>query len=243
MTSTTSTTVQRIRWDSTRKLAFVAGTFYLITFLASIPAVVLLGPVLDNPDYIVSSGADTRVLWGGLLDVVTALACIGTAVALFPVVKRQNEALALGFVTSRMYEAALIMIGVVSILAVVTLRQDLAGAAGTDSTALVTAGRSLVAVRDWTFLLGPGVAPALNALLLGTLLYRARLVPRVIPLIGLIGAPLLLASTMATGFGLNDQLSGWSLIAALPVAAWELSVAVWMIVKGFRPSPVITTAT
>ena len=98
--------------------------------------------MLDNPDYIVSSGADTRVIWGCFLDVVNALACIGTAVALFPVVKRQNEALALGFVTTRMLEAAVIMIGVVSLLAVVTLRQDLAGATGADAATLVTTGRS-----------------------------------------------------------------------------------------------------
>src|SRR3954462_172672 len=143
-----------------RKTALVAGVCYLITFVASIPAVFLLDPVLNDPDYIVGPGADTQVLVGGLLDLVNALACIGTAVALFPVVRRQNEAVALGFVTSRVYEAAVIMIGVVSLLAVVTLRRD--GAEGADADTLVTVGRGLVAVRDWTFLLGPGLAPGLN---------------------------------------------------------------------------------
>jgi hypothetical protein len=225
---------------STRKTALVAGTFYLITFIASIPAALLfLDPILNNANYIVSAGSDTRVVWGCLLDVVNALACIGTAVTLFPVVKRQNEALALGFVTSRMLEAAVIMIGVVSLLAVVTLRQDFAGHPGTDTATLVTTGRALVAVRDWTFLLGPGLMPALNALLLGTLMYRSRLVPRIIPAMGLIGAPLLLAAATTTLFGLTDQTSAWSAIAALPVAAWELSLGVWMVVKGFRPSPIL----
>jgi hypothetical protein len=229
--------------DFARKTALVAGTFYLITFLASIPAVALfLGPVLDNPDYIISSGADSRVLWGCVLDVATALAGIGSAVALFPIVKRQNEGLALGFVTSRLLEAAIIMFGVVSLLAVVTLRQDLAGASGTDTASLVTTGRALVAIRDWTFLLGPSLMAAVNALLLGTLMYRSRLVPRVIPLMGLVGAPLLIAATVATMVGLTEQLSVWSGIATLPVAAWELSVGTWMVVKGFRPSP-ITAAT
>ena len=158
--------------DATRRTALVAGVFYLITFAASIPAVFLLGPVLNHADYIVGSGADTRVLWGCVLDLVNALACIGTAVALFPVLRRQNEAVALGFVTSRMLEAAIIVIGVVSLLAVVTLRQDLAGAPGTDTASLVIAGRALVAVRDWTFLLGPSLMPGVNALLLGWLLYR-----------------------------------------------------------------------
>jgi hypothetical protein len=227
--------------DSTRKIALVAGTFYLITFAASIPALILLGPVLDNSDYIVSSGADTQVLWGCFLDMVNALACVGTAVTLFPVVKRQNEATALGFVTTRVLEAAIIMIGVVSLLSVVTLRQELGGATGADAATLVTTGQALVAVRDWTFLLGPSLMAALNALLLGSLMYRSGLVPRIIPTMGLIGAPLLLAATIATLFGYNEQISVWSGIATLPVAAWELSLGVYMVVKGFKPSPITAT--
>jgi hypothetical protein len=217
----------------------VAGVFYLITFVASIPAVALLGPVLHNPDYIVSAGSDTRVIWGCLLDVVNAIACVGTAVTLFPVVKRQNEATALGFVTSRVLEAAIIVIGVVSLLSVVTLRQDLAGAVGADTASLATIGKSLVAVRDWTFLLGPGLIPAVNALLLGYLMYRSGLVPQIIPILGLIGAPLLIASALATMFGINHQASVFSVIMTLPVAAWELSLGVWLVVKGFKPVPIL----
>ncbi len=224
--------------SSTRRTALVAGIFYLITFVASIPAVFLLAPVLDNADYIVGAGADTRVIWGCFLDLINALACIGTAVALFPVVKRQHEATALGFVTSRMLEAAIILIGVVSLLAVVTLRQDLAGAPGTDMASLVTAGRALVAVRDWTFLLGPGLMPGINALLLGWLLYRSGLVPRVIPLMGLIGAPLLIASATATLFRGNDPVTVLAAIATVPIFLWELSLGLWLVVKGFKPSPI-----
>jgi hypothetical protein len=224
--------------DSVRKTALVAGAFYLITFITSIPALALYGPVLNNPDYIVSSGSDTRVLWGGFLEVILALACVGTAVTLFPVVKRQNEAAALGFVAARVLEAAIIVVGVVSLLSVVTLRQDLAGAAGADPASLVTAGKSLVAIHDWTFLLGPGVIPGVNALCLGYLMYRSRLVPRVIPVLGLIGAPIIFASATATLFGIYDQVSAWSAIAAIPVAAWELALGVWLVVKGFKPSPI-----
>jgi hypothetical protein len=226
---------------SISRTARVAGTFYLITFIASIPALLLIGPVLNDPNYIIGAGADTRVILGCLLDVVNALAAIGTAVALFPVLKRHSEATALGFVTTRMLEAAIIMIGVVSLLTVVTLRQDLAGATGSDPATLVTTGKALVGVRDWTFLLGPGVMPALNALLLGSLMYRSRLVPRVIPTMGLIGAPLLLIADVAVLFGYIEQVSVPSFIATLPVAAWELSVGLYMIVKGFKPSPVTMT--
>jgi len=224
--------------DPTRKTAFVGGAFYVITFAASIPALFLIGPVLNNPDYIVSSGTDTRVLWGCFLDLVNALACIGSAVALFSVVKRQHEGFALGFVTTRLVEVVFIVIGVVSLLSVVSLRQDLAGAAGTDSASLVTVGQSLVAVRDWTFLLGPTFMAGMNALMLATLMYRSRLVPRIIPTLGLIGAPLLLTSTTATMFGINHPGSAWSTIAVAPIFVWELSLGIYLVVKGFKPSPI-----
>jgi len=226
--------------SGTRTTARVAGTFYLITFVSSIPALILLGPVLHNADYIVSGGADTRVLCGALLDVVNAFAGIGTAVTLFPVVKRQNEAAALGFVTSRVVEAAVILIGVVCLLAVVTLRQDLAGSTGADTATLVITGKALVAVRNWTFLLGPGLMPAVNALLLGSLLYRSRLVPRVIPAIGLAGAPLLVVSFIATLFGYLGQVSAWAGVLTVPVAVWEFTVGVYLVVKGFNAAPATT---
>jgi hypothetical protein len=227
--------------SGTRRTALIASVLYLVTFIASIPAVIFLTPVLDQTDYIVSSGSDNRVLFGTLLDVVNALACIGTAVVLFPVVKRQNESLALGFVASRVIEAAVIMVGVVSLLAVVTLRQEVGSVVGADTPSLVTTGQALVAVRDWTLVLGPGLMAAVNASLLGTLMYRSGLVPRIIPTMGLIGAPILLASVIGTLFGLWDQFSSVALLLVLPVAAWELSLGTYMTVKGFKPSPIITS--
>jgi hypothetical protein len=214
-----------------RKTALVAGVFYLITFLSSIPAVFLLDPVLNDPNYVVSAGADTRVTLGAVLDLVNALACIGTAVALFSVVKRQHEGFALGFVTTRMFEAAIIVIGIVCILAVVTLRQEHASTA--DTASLVTVAQGLVAVRDWTFALGPGLMPGFNALLLGYLMYQSRLVPRLIPTLGLIGAPLLLLSTLGTVFGVNTPTSLWSGLATIPTFLWELSLGLWMTFQGF----------
>jgi Domain of unknown function (DUF4386) len=224
--------------DALRRTALIAGSFYLITFAASIPAVFLLDPVLNDPNYIVSSGADTRVLWGCFLDFINAIACIGTAVTLFPVVKRQNEAVSLGFVTARVLEAAIIIIGVVSLLSVVTLRRDLAGGADTDNGTLVAIGQSLVAIRDWTFTLGPSLIPGINALLLGYLLYRSGLVPRLIPVMGLIGAPLLIASATATLFRGNEPVTVLAAIATVPIFLWELSLGVWLVVKGFKPSPI-----
>ena len=217
-----------------RRTAFLAGALYVLTFLSSIPAVALIGPVLNDPRYVLGQGADTQVLWGAVLDIVNPIAAIGTAVVLYPVVRRQSQTLALGFVASRLAEAVILMIGVVSVLAVVTLRQDLGA---TDDGSLVTVAAGLVAVRDWAFLIGTSAAVP-NALLLGTLMYRSRLVPRVIPLMGLIGAPLLLLGNGLTMFGVGEEFPAMAAITLAGIFFWELSLGVYLMVKGFRPSPV-----
>ena len=171
---------KKIPMTSTRKTALVAGVFYLITFI-SIPTLALYRPVLNHQDWIISSGGHTGVLVGGFLEVIVALAGIGTAVTLYPVVKRQNEGLALGFVTSRVVEGVMIFTGVVSLLSLVTVHQDLGAAAGANAASLVATGASHVAVYHWTFLLSQSLMPGINAVLLGTLMYRSRLVPRIIP--------------------------------------------------------------
>lgn len=216
--------------SSLRKTALVAGALYLITFV-SIPTLILYGPVLD-PAYIAGPGPDTPVILGGVLEVIVALACIGTAVALYPVLKRQNEGVALGFVGARILEAATIFVGVVIVLSLVTLRQTGAG-----EDAAVT-GQLLVALREWTTLLGQGFLPAVNALLLGSLMYQSRLVPRALPLLGFIGAPLLVASDIGVLFGFWESVSLLPGVAALTLALWEFSLGVWLIVKGFKPSPI-----
>jgi hypothetical protein len=219
---------------SLRKTALVAGALYLLTFV-SIPTLALYRSVHD-PKFIIGPGPDTGVFFGGVLEIVVALACIGTAVALYPAVKRQNEGLALGFVGARVLESGTIFAGVACLLSVVSLRQ-----AGAGADALVT-GQALVAMYDRMFLIGQSFLPAVNALLLGTLLYQSRLVPRVLPLLGFIGAPLLVASDIATLFGLWGQVSVLSGIAALPVALWEFSLSVWLVVKGFNaPASVLAS--
>lgn len=221
--------------DWTRNHARAAGILYILTFASSIPAAFyFLTPILDDPRYVLGAGQDTRVVIGCLLDVVNAITAIGTAVAVYPVVKRVNQSMAMGFVASRIYEAAVVMMGVVSLLAVVTLRQN---AAGADPQGLLATSQGLVALRDYTFQLGPNLAAALNATMFATLLYRSRLVPRVLPTMGLIAAPLLVGATVATVLGLTHQGSIWYAPGGALVFVWELSVGIYMTVKGFKPSP------
>ena len=194
--------------------------------------------MLDKPDWVLGAGSDSGVPLGAMFEILTALGGVVTAVALYSIARRHSERAALGFVTTRVMEAAMIFVGVLAIMANYTLRNDVAGTAGSDPGALVTTGQALVAIHDWTFLLGPGVMPALNALLIGSIMYRSRMLPRWIPTLGLIGAPLLLISSTATLFGAWDQISGPAAILVLPIAIWEFSFGVYMIVKGLKPAAV-----
>ena len=222
-----------------RKAALIAGLAYLATFVFSIPVKFgFWADVLAKPNFVLGDGNASGVPIGAVFEVLTGLGGIVTAVALYTIAKRYSHRAALGFVTTRVLEAAMIFVGVLSILSVYTLRQDVAGGPGTDAGALVTTGHALVAMHDWTFLLGPGLMPALNALLIGSIMYRSRLLPRWIPTLGLIGAPLLLISGTATLFGVWDQISGPAALCALPIAVWEFSFGVYMTFKGFKPTAV-----
>lgn len=229
---------------SIRRTAIVAGVFFLITEVTAIAGVLLYGSVLGTPDFIVSTTADdTGVRAGAFLEVLLAIAVVGTAVTLYPIVKRQNEGMALGHVAGRLIEATIIAVGAISLLAVMTMRDHVAGTTGAESAAAVTVGQSLVAIHDWTFVFGPKLALGVNTVLLAYLMYRSRLVPRAIAVLGLVGGSLIFASGTAVLFGLYEDLSIPGVAAAAPVLAWELSVATWMIVKGFKPSPITADLT
>jgi hypothetical protein len=167
-----------------QRRARIFGVLFALTFITSIAGLLLYDPVLNDADYILGDGADTRVRLGALCEIFLAITNIGTAVVLWPIVKRQSETLALSYVASRVVESVIIVVGLISLLSVVTLREDFAGAGS-----LTIAGKSLVAIHDWTFLLGPGFCVGVNGLLLGYLFYRSGLVPRPIAMLGLIGGP------------------------------------------------------
>ena len=213
-----------------RKISLAGGVLYLITFIL-IPTVVLYVPVRD-PNYMIGPGPDGGVIFGGILEIIVALAGIGTAVVLYPVLKRQNETLALGFIGSRIVEAGTIFAGIVCLLTMVSLRRSGAGA-----EALIT-GRALIAMYDW-FHLGQTIMPAVNDVLLGYLLYQSRLVPRILPLLGLIGAPFLVANAIALMFGITGPVLTLTTLGVLPIALFEFSLGVWLAVKGFKPTELI----
>jgi hypothetical protein len=214
----------------------VTGVLFLITYATSIPAVFLYGPLLDDPRYILGGGAaDNSVSLGALLELILIIANIGSAVVLWPVAKRVNEILALGFVTARVMESVFIAVGLLSLLSVVTLRQE--AAAGADGGSLVAVGQALVAIHGWTFLLGPGFVVGVgNGLILGYLMYRSGLLPRAMAILGLIAGPVLLARFVGILFGVFEPGSVLGSLMVAPEFLWELSLGIWLTVRGFNPS-------
>jgi hypothetical protein len=223
--------------SSHRKIALVTGVFFIFTIIpAPIAAFILYAPVLNDPDYIVGAGADNSVALGALLELILIIANIGTAVVLYPIVRRQNEILALGYVTARIVECVFIAVGILSLLTIVTLRQE--AAAGADADSLVAVGESLVALHEWTRQLGPGFVVGIgNGLILGYLMYTSRLVPRGMAVLGLIGGPLIIVSGVAVLLGVLEEGGVWQ-VGVIPEFLWELLLGIWPIVRGFNPSAI-----
>jgi hypothetical protein len=224
-----------------RQRARIAGWLMALTFVTAIPAALIFyDPVLNDADYILGAGDDTRVTLGALLEIFLMIGNVGTAVVMFPILRRHSETLSLSYVVSRTIEATIIGVGAISLLSILTLRDDLAGG-GADGGSLEIVGQSLVAVHDWTFLFGPGFCVGVNGILLGWLMYRTGLMPPRLALFGVIGGPLIFASAIAVLFGAYEQ-DGAHALFSLPEAVFEAAFAIYLIVKGFRPSPILDDA-
>ena len=214
---------------ASRKTSLTAGILYLLTFI-SIPTLSLYHEI-HQPNFVLGSAPSTDVVLGGMLELVMALACIGTALAFYPVLKKQNEMLALGFVAARILEATLIFAGVASLLTVLNLRT-----LGAEAQVM---SRGLVQLYDRLFLISQSFVPAVNGLLLGSLLYQTRLVPRILPIIGIIGAFTLVAGDVAVLYGVYDQRAPIAGLSAVPIALWEFSLGIYLTFKGFKENAVI----
>lgn len=219
--------------DPLRKTSLIFGVFFAGTFIFSIPALYFYDPVLKDAGYILAGGSGTRILTGALFEILLAICNTATAIVIFPLTRRVSEAAALGYVAVRIMESLIILMGVVSLLTVVTL----SGAVqpGSHADALAVAGRALVAFHDWTFLFGPQFCAGLGSgLLLGYAMYRSGLVPRSMALMGLIGGPLAFIGGVLVLFGVVAPMSGALFALTAVEIVWELSVSFYPIVKGFR---------
>ena len=214
----------------------IFGALYLATFVFSIAGVLLYKPVLHPAKFMAGAGGDTRVRLGAVCEVFLIIANIGTALVVYPIFRRRFEVLSLGYVTARLAECTFIAIGIVSYLAVVTLHDQ----AGVTAGSLVNDARSLVAVRNWTFVLGPGFVVGVgNGLILGYMMYRSGLMPRGLAMLGLIAGPLVCITGLGVVLDVIPRGGSVQAIATIPEFIWELSLGIYPLVKGFKPSPIL----
>ena len=234
MQRTAQTRSDGARPDSLRRTASVVGWAFVVTYVTSIAAKFALYPPMYDGSYITNGDANSQLLWGAFSELLLIIANIVSAVALFSLLRRRYENLALGFVTARVMESVFIAVGILCVLTLVTMQQDHAGATG-----LATVGDALVAMQQWTFNLGPAFVVGIgNGMILGYLMYRTGLVPRKLATLGLVGGPLICISGAAVVLGFIEAGSAWQSVATIPEGIWELAFGIYLIVKGFKPAPI-----
>ena len=223
--------------DSNRKNEIFVGVLFILAAVTAIIGLALYQPILNDADYIVKASAnETQVIWGAFCELILAFSVIGIAVMMYPILNKENESIAIGYVCFRLLEATIIIIGIISLLSVVTLNQEFTKAVNPNVISFLTAGKLLITLHNWTFLFGPNLALGPGTLMMSFVLYKSKLVPRFIYILGLIGGPLIFLCAVLVMFGVFLQISIWGLLLAIPVFAYEMTLAIWLIVKGFNSS-------
>ena len=232
-TQRTRTRTERVSADPMRRTATIVGWLFVLTYVTSIAAKIALYPPLFDGNYITGTGQDTRVLWGAFSECLLIIANIGTATAMYTVIKKRHPNLAISFVAARIMESVFIGVGILSVLTVVTLRQDYADS--TSTVGLTVVGDAFLAMQQWTFNLGPAFVVGVgNGLILGFIMYRTGLAPRRLAVLGLIGGPLIIASGSVAVLGLIEPVGALQNLSAAPEFFWELGLGIYLIVRGFK---------
>ncbi|MBT2632500.1 DUF4386 domain-containing protein [Bacillus sp. ISL-101] len=223
--------------NTTKKSAKIVGVLFILAAVTAIIGLILYKPILNGPDYLINGSEHAnQVTLGALMELILVASAIGTATTMFPILRRYNETIALWHVCFRFLEAIVITIGVISVLSLLTLSREFVASGSPDTASFQTSGIVLKAIHDWTFMLGPLFMLGINTMMYSYIFYKTKLVPRFIPLLGMTGATLVFICALLVMFGVIQQISVWGAILALPVAANEMILAVWLIVKGFNES-------
>ncbi|MCL6605505.1 MAG: DUF4386 domain-containing protein [Paenibacillus sp.] len=221
--------------NTNRKTAIIVGVLFILAAVTSIIGLLLYDPILNGPDYLIKGSENAnQVILGAVFEFILVGSAIGTSIMLFPLLRKQNESIALGYVCFRFLEAVIITVGIVSVLSLLTLSQEFVKVGAPNASSFHTSGTLLIAIHDWTFMLGPNLMLGINTMMCSYLLFTSRLVPRFISVMGITGATLIFIAALLEMFGIILQLSTWGAILAIPVALYEMTLAVWLIVKGFN---------
>ncbi|MFF2447841.1 DUF4386 domain-containing protein [Neobacillus sp. NPDC058068] len=225
--------------NSNKKAAKIVGVLFILASVTAIIGLILYDPILNGPDYLIKGSEHaSQVILGALMELILVVSVVGTATTMFPILRKYNETIALWHVCFRFLEAVIITVGVISVLSLLTLSREFVAAGAPDSTSFQASGTLLKAIHDWTFLLGPLFMLGINTMMYSYIFYKSKLVPRFISILGMTGATCVFICALLVMFGVIQQISVWGGILALPVAANEMILAVWLIVKGFNESAI-----
>ncbi|MHC0038029.1 DUF4386 domain-containing protein [Pseudoneobacillus sp. C159] len=223
--------------NSNQRAAKLIGVLFILAAVSAVAGVILYDPILNGPDYLTNGSQHTnQIVLGAVMELILVVSAIGTATTMFPILRKYNETVALWHVCFRFLEAIIITVGVISVLSLLTLSQELVALSSPDTASFQSSGIVLLAIQKWTFLLGPNFMLGINTMMYSYIFYKTKLVPRFIPILGMTGAISVFICALLVMFGVFPQLSVWGAILALPVAANEMILALWLIVKGFNPS-------
>lgn len=229
--------------NTNRQTAIMIGVLFILAAVTSIVGLVLYQPLLSDPNYLIKGAENAnQIILGVLFELVLVCSAVGTTILLFPYLRKYNESIALGYLCFRFLEAVIITIGIVSVLSLLSLSREFVSTADPNLSSFQASGRLLIAAHDWTFILGPNFMLGVNTMMYSYLLYQSKLVPRFISILGLTASTLILVAAVLELFGVILQLSAWGAILALPVFAFEMTLAVWLITKGFNASPIPSTS-
>ena len=227
--------------NSNKKAARIVGVLFILAAVTAIIGLSLYDPILKGPDYLMKGSEHAnQIILEAVMELILVISAVGTATTMFPFLKKYNETIALWHVCFRFIEAVIITIGVISVLSLLTLSKEYVAAGAPDIASYQASGIVLKAIHEWTFLLGPNFMLGLNTIMYSYIFYKSNLVPKFIPIIGMTGATLVFIAALLEMFGVIQQVSVWGAILSLPVAANEMILAVWLIVKGFNESALAT---
>jgi len=221
---------------SSQHAAKIVGILFILAAVSAVlGAFIFYKPILNDPGYLIhGSEHANEVILGALMELMLVISAVGTATTMFPLLRKVDETIALWHLCFRFLEAVIITVGIISVLSLLTLSREFVASGASDITSFQVSGTVLRAIHDWTFLLGPNFMLGINTMMYSYLFYKSRLIPRFIPIIGLTGAVLVVLCALLVMFGAIEQVSTWGAILALPVAVNEMTLAVWLIVKGFN---------
>jgi hypothetical protein len=227
--------------NSNRKAAKIVGVLFILAAVTAVIGLNLYDPILNGPDYLLKGSEHAnQVILGALMELMLVVSAVGTATTMYPLLRKYNETMALWHVCFRFLEAVIITVGVISVLSLLTLSREFVAAGAPDPSSFHSSGIILKAIHDWTFMLGPLFMLGINTVMYSYIFYKTKLVPRFISILGMTGATCVFICSLFVMFGVFPQISFWGAVLAVPVAANEMILAVWLIVKGFNENAIRT---